>query len=473
MPKDLRTFIDELARRAPNEIKRVVAECDPLLGITAVASKLEKMDQYPALYFENVKGSRLPLITNLTASYSRLAMALETTVDNMVNEYARRQANPIQPVEVETGPVHDIVLTGEDADLSVLPIPKHNELDAGRFISSGNLICRDPESGAYNVGLYRHQVYDSRTLGICINPGHHVAYVYQRHEAVGKPMEVAIAIGHHPAFVMGCISRLPGIGGEFAEAGALLGEPLELVRAKTVDLLVPARAEIVIEGYMPPGERRVEGPFGEWPGYYLSEVEQPVIHVTAITMRRDAIYYDIFSAHRDHLVIGSLPRMGSILHRVKQVVPGTKMVNVPAYSRMHCYISIHKTSDAEVKKAAFAALLTEPENLKLVIVVDDDIDVFRDSEVFWAVGTRFKADKGLLVIPDWSRFDLNPAGYEFGADGSSKLVNTAAMIIDATKPAPPVKYPPRAVVPDEIVDAVNLEELLHEYRPASATASLR
>jgi len=191
---------------------------------------------------------------------------------------------------------------------------------------------------------------------------------------------------------------------------------------------------------------------------------KPIIKVKAITMRRDAIYYDVMAAHREHTVLGSLPRMGSIYRRVKQVVPGLRQVNVPAHSRMHCYLSIRKTADSEVKKAAFQALLTEPENLKLVVVVDDDIDVFRDTEVLWAIGTRFKADRGLLVIPDWSDpGGLNPAGYDFGPDGSKTPRKIAAVIIDATKPAPPAKYPPRAVVPEEYVARVDLDQMVRDF----------
>lgn len=472
MPKDMRTFLDQLAREAPEEIRQVDAEVDPKrFGVAAVAAKLQQRDQYPALFFPRVKGSSLPVVVNLTATYRRLAMALDTTVERMVDTFAERQARPIEPVVVDSGPVQEVVLTGEQASLDVLPIPIHNEHDAAPFITSGTMVCRDPYTGALNVGLYRHQLEGPQQLGVWFLGQHHGGYVYRRHEEMGRPMEVAIVIGHHPAYVMGAISRVAGIGGEYAVAGGLLGEPLELVRAKTVNLLVPARAEIVIEGYMPPHERAFEGPFAEWPGHYVGDSDKPFIKVTAITMRRDAIYYDVMAAHREHVILGSLPRMGSILEQVRKVVPGVRAVNVPPHSRMHCYISIRKTSDAEVKKAAFQALLTEPENLKLVIVVDDDIDVYRDTEVLWAVGTRFKAEKGLLVIPNWSGpGGLNPVGYEFHADGTKTPVMTTAVVIDATKPSPPVPYPPRAIVPEEYVIPLDLEQILKDFAPGRVPA---
>jgi 2,5-furandicarboxylate decarboxylase 1 len=466
MPRDLRTFIEQVARTMPDEIQVVSKEIGPQWGATAVAARLEQQQRFPTLVFRRISGSRLPVVLNLTATYERLALALDSTVEDMVRTYGVRQANPIAPVDVAAGPVHDVVLTGNEARLNVLPILTHNELDAGPFVAGGCMVARDPDSGELNVGLYRHQVLGPQRLGVFFNEGHHGDYLRRRYEELGRPMEVAIIIGHHPGFMMGAVSRLPGIGHEFAEAGALMGEPVELVRAKTVDLPVPARAEIVIEGVIPPGVRTFEGPFGEWPGHYTAEGDKPHIDVTAITMRRDAIYYDVVAAHREHVVLGSLPRMGSVYRRVKQVVPGVRQVNVPAHSRMHCYVSIRKTSDAEPGRAGYAALLTEPENFRMVVVVDDDINVFSDGDVLWAMGTRFHADTDLVMVPSiGGAGGLSPVGYDFGPNGEKTPRKSIAIIVDATKPAPPAQYPPRAQVPDAVVSEVKLEGLLEPYTP--------
>jgi len=464
MPKDLRTFLDQVARTMPDEVRLVSREIDPRFGATAVAARLEQQDRFPTLVFRRVRGSRLPVVLNLTATYQRLALSLDSTVEDMVRTYGERQAKPIRPVDVASGPVHDVVLTGADARLDVLPILTHNALDAGPFVAGGCLVARDPDSGAINVGLYRHQVLGPQRLGVFFNDGHHGDYLRRRYEELGRPMEVAIVIGHHPGFMMGAVSRLPGIGDEFGEAGALMDEPVELVRAKTVDLPVPARAEIVIEGVIPPGERLFEGPFGEWPGHYTADGDKPFIDVTAITMRRDAMYYDVVAAHREHVVLGSLPRMGSVYRRVKQVVPGVRQVNVPAHSRMHCYVSIKKTADAEVGRAGYAALLTEPENFRMVVIVDDDVNVFSDADVLWAMGTRFHADTDLVMVPNiGGAGGLSPVGYHFGPNGEKTPRPSMAIIVDATKPAPPADYPPRAQVPPEVVRAVDLDALLEPY----------
>jgi 2,5-furandicarboxylate decarboxylase 1 len=468
MPKDLHSFLCNLMRARPGEVKSVTAAVDPRFGATAIAERFARENQYPALYFEKIGRSTIPLVLNLTATYDRLAVALDTTLADMVPTFSDRMARPHPAREVrrDEAPVKEVVWTGDEVDLGTLPLLTHNELDGGPYITSGIGIMRDPESGQINAGIYRHQVHGRNELGVWFIDTHHGAYIYRRYEERGQAAPIVIAVGHHPAVVMGAVCRIPGMGGEFDAAGGLLGESVEVTRAETSDLPVPARAEIVIEGEVIPHERRQEGPFGEWPGHYTEQGPKPVIRVNAITMRRKPIYYDIFSANREHLVLGGLPRMGSIFRNVKQIVPGLKAVNVPAHSRMHCYISIKKDRDAEVKKAAFAALNTEPENLKMIVVVDDDINVFNDGEVMWAIGTRFDAARDLLVIPRWSGpGGLLPVGWDYHPDGSRTARMITATVIDATKPVAPAKYPPRAIVPTSEVDAAkdvvvtNLEEL--------------
>ena len=464
MPKDLRFFIEQLANATPDQIQMITAEVEPKFGITAIAGKLAKQGRFPALLFTNVKGSSLPLVINLTASYERLALALGTDVSELVRAYGQRQANPLPPRLVTEAPVQEVILKGEKAKLSTLPIPTHNELDSGPYVTGGVLICKDPDTGQYNAGIYRHEVQGEQQLGVYFQGSHHGGYIYRRYCEMNRPMEVAIAIGHYPTFILGAVSKLPGSGGEFEEAGALLGEPLELVKAKTVDLMVPARAEIVIEGIMPPNETHFEGPFGEWPGYYVGEGEKPFVQVKTITMRRNAIYYDVFPANREHLVLGSLARMGSIYRRIKDVVPGVVNVNVPAYARTHCYISIRKGQEVEVKKAAFAALLTESENFRFIVVVDDDIDVFNEPDVMWAIGTRFRPEKDLLVVNNWcGPGGLIPSGWEYFRDEARTPIMASVMVIDATQPGAPSRYPPRAKPPEDIGGRLRLEDLLRPF----------
>ena len=486
MPKDMHTFMNEVLAKRPGDIVEVEQELDPKFEVTGVAQLAGGGKRFafgtppggmlPAVLCRKVKGSSIPLVINLTADYDRLALALGTDREHMVPTFAYASQRNLKPVMVDKSkaPVKDIVLKGKDAKLSLLPIPVHNELDTAPFITSGLMVARDPDTGALNMGLYRHQVENDHQLGIWAWDTHHAAYIRRRYEQLGKDMEVAIVLGHDPCVVLGAIARVPAIGGEYEEACCLLNEPLELVQAETVDLPVPARADIIIEGKIIPGERAWEGPFSEWPGTYVAEGDKPFIRVTAITMRKDAIYYDIFNANREHTVVGSLPRMGLIYRALKEYVPSVQAVNVPAHCRMHCYISIKKESEMEAKRAAMTALITEPMNLKTIVIVDEDIDVFDDQEVLWAIGTRCHLERDVTLIPHWSGpGGLNPVGYRFGEDGSRSAEMIAAMIIDATKyelgssstrDVQTIPYPPRAAVPQDVLDKLDIKKLVKDCK---------
>lgn len=466
--KDLRTFINQIAQERPDELVMVEREVDPVFELTGVVEKLEKSHQYPGVLFTNVKGSKLPVFINSMASYRRLAMSLGFTLEEAIREYSIREANPLPLKEVDSAqaPVHEVILTGDDVDLGLLPFTHHNEHDAGKYISAGISLVKDRESGKINAGMYRLQIQSKNEMGFMVNPINHANYVRIDYEEHNEEMPVAVVIGHHPAVYMASVSKVFGIGGELEVAGGLMGEQLEVVKAKTIDMLVPARAEIIIEGVIKPGKRRFEGPFGEWPRYYAKEGEQPVIDVTAITMRRDAICQDLLNAHAEHHLLGALPRMGSIYRQVKGVVPHLKAVNLPlsGTGRVFCYISIKKRSEGEPKQAAFAALTTEP-NIKHVIVVDDDIDVFDENEVQWAVATRFEADRDLIIMPNCMGGHLNPTSYAY--ERMEKGPMQTKLIMDATKPLPPVKFPVVAKVPEEVVNSIKLDEYIKPFNSAA------
>jgi 2,5-furandicarboxylate decarboxylase 1 len=463
MVKDLRTFIDEVAKTRPEDLFVVTREVDPVFELTAVLAKLEQSSQFPAVLFRRVKGSNLPVINNLTASYERLALALGVTVHDMVPEFAKRFGEPLPTRQVRSGPVKDVIWCDEEADLGKLPLTVHNELDAGKYISAGVMIVRDPDSGVLNAGIYRHQVQGARQLGLFTNPAFHGDHIRRKYEERNEPMEVVIAIGHHPALLMAAASRPPGIGKELEIAGSLMGESLEMTEATTVSLPVPANAEIVIEGFVPPGKRQFEGTFGEWPRYYTGMGDRPFIVVKAITMRRDAICQDLFAAHPEHNIVGALPRMGSLYMRIKECVPNLKAVNLPMSGGgvASCYISIAKKVEGEAKMAAFAALSTHA-SIKHVYIVDDDIDVFNEPEVLWAMATRFEAHRDMSVIPNALGAWLIPTAYHLDNNLPGGVLNTK-VIFDCTKPVAPTEFPKRALVPAEIVQKIKLDAYLERY----------
>lgn len=472
MSKDLRSFLREVVERRPGDVKVVDATVDPQWGITAWGAEYASRGEHPAFVFTDVQGAATACATNLSATWERMAIALGTTVADL------RGASKIgegavahEPVEVprERAPVKEVVWTGDDIDLGRLPIPTHNHADGGPYLTAAVGITRDPQSGAVNAGIYRHHVYDDKQMGVWFFGSHHGGTIHRRYEQQGKPTPIALAIGHHPAFLMGAVSRVPGVGGEYLAASAFLGEPVEVVQAETSDLPVPAAAEIVIEGEVLPGKEREEGPFAEWPGLYVAGGPKPVIEVTAITMRRDAIFQDIQAAGQEHRLMGALPRIASVQQNVAKVVDELVAVNVPLHTRMHCYVSIRKINDGEVTRAAFAALNTEPENFRMIVVVDDDIDVFDEKAVSWAIGTRFDAHQDLQVVPRWNGpGGLLPTNYAYDELGTRTARMSSAVIVDATKPAPPIRYPERAYVPDSAratVDPERANDMVSDFHP--------
>jgi 2,5-furandicarboxylate decarboxylase 1 len=468
MAQDLRTYLDELIKHDPNQLKIVEDEVDPEFEATALVHKMEKDPNYPgfpAVLFKNIKGSKIPLLLNLHGTFERVALSINSDVPGMVPEYGKREGSPIPTTLVtsDKAPVHEVVLTGDDIDATKLPSLVHQELDAGRYITSAAAISRDPDSGRLNAGIFRHQIQGPKQVGFMTNPAHHTSYILRNYRDQGRKMEVALVIGHHPAMLMAAVSKLPGIGGELEVMGGLLGESVEVVQCKTVDLQVPARAEIVIEGIVDtdPSKVQNEGPFGEYPLYYTRLGPMPWLQITAITMRAQPIYVDVFNAHREHLVLGALPRMGGIYRRVRESIPTVTAVNLPLMGiRSTLFIAMKKKVDGEPKIAASAAFAVDP-ILKHIFIVDDDIDVFDNDQVMWAFTTRFQGDRDLIVMPNFLGGHLNPVTYGYHREEKGPM--ETKMILDCTRPAPPATFPPACRVPPDVIERVNPSKVVVDY----------
>jgi len=389
----------------------------------------------------------------------------------MVPEYADREGNSIPTTLVPSAkaPVHEVIWTGDDIDINRLPFLIHQELDAGKYITSAATISRDPESGRLNAGIFRHQIQGPAQVGFMTNPAHHTSYILRANRELKRPMEVALVIGHHPAMLMAAVSKLPGIGGELEVMGGLLGESVEVVKGKTIDLEYPANAEIVIVGIVDtdPEAVQTEGPFGEYALYYTRLGPMPFVKITAVVMRRQPIYVDVFNAHREHLVLGALPRMGSIYRRVREAMPTVTAVNLPLMGiRSTLVIQMKKRIEGEPKIAAVAALAVDP-ILKHVFIVDDDIDPFDMDQVLWAWTTRFQGDRDLIMMPNFLGGHLNPVTY--GYHREEKGAMETKMILDCTKPAPPITFPPACRVPPDVVARVRPKDVL---RPVTSMDEL-
>jgi 2,5-furandicarboxylate decarboxylase 1 len=424
---DLRGFLDFLRRKHPDQLweidKPVALEHD----ITAYATELERRHKYPALYFSAVEGFEQPVVANLFADRQRIALSIGLNGSkDLVSGWLSRTAERVPPVEAEDAPVKDIVCTGDAVDLWQYPIPVHFEVDNGRYITGGVVLAKDPDTGTGNLNFTRMGVQDARTFGASLHSRGDLWDFQRRAEQRGQPLEAAVLIGVHPAISLAGATRLPVDEDEMELAGALMGQPVPVVPAETVDLMVPAHAEMVIEGVFPPGERRDEGPFGEYTGYASARSTRHVFEVRAVTHRKDMIFQTVIpGASAEHLNLSKASRVPRVYEKLKKEFPNVVDMNYPmSGTHYHCYVSMKKTMEGQPKQAAML-LFGLDHYLKLVIVVDEDIDVFNEAQVMWALATRFQADKDAFVVPDVMCNMLDPS-----AEGGLG----AKMGLDATQP---------------------------------------
>jgi 2,5-furandicarboxylate decarboxylase 1 len=450
MSQDLRTYLDAVRAARPDDVVTISKEVDPAFEITALVVKLERQARRrPVLLFENVKGSQFPVLTNLHASRARLAQALGVPRDGLLQRYLEAMAKPIQPIIVNTGPVKEVVRVGSDVNLCDLPQIVHHADDGGVFITAAISFARSPDSGVWNLAYNRLMLKGPHTTSIHLTLGKHLWEFQQIAEARGEPLPVAFAIGVHPAIALGALAIGSIDEDERAIAGALLDEPLEVVKCETSDVLVPAHAEMVIEAEILPGERVPEGPFGEFTGYSLGERQREVVRVNAITHRRDAMFQDITVGHLDHLLLSTVPLEANLYRCVKAMVPSIRAIRVPA--PFTCYVSIEQRIVGQAKNAILAALGAD-QYMKRVVVVDQDVDVFDDRQVNWAIATRCQPDRDFLVVSNARGSDLDPSTSSDGYSGKWGVDATAKPSLDA--------FTPRHTVPEDVMQRLNLDDYL-------------
>ncbi len=434
---DLRSFLEEI-KGNPEHLREVKKEVDRKFEACAVLQKLEMEGKQPAVLFHKVKGTDIPVVSNVFADRERIALSFGTDGKNLNKILREREEKPVEQVMVDKAPVQEVVYTGKDVDLYKLPIWYHSEKDAGPYVTSGMMVTVDPETGTRNVGMYRHMLQGKAQLGIHLAETGHGRVNFDKHMNRNTPMPVAITIGHHPLVYMGALSFVPYGVDEYKITGGFMQEPLRLVKCKTVDMEVPADAEIVLEGMIHPGDTTEDGPFGEYTTVYGIRRTNPFIRITAVTMRKKPIYLDVFSGHIDHQLLGGTPRLASIYRAVRQACPTVQDVFMPPSGccRFTCFVRIKKRHEGEAKNA-LAATFGADAFIKLAVVVDDDVDIFDYYRVLLAVSTRWKPRGNTVVMPNAKTNALDPTvENEF-------LVTKIG--IDATKPL--VGFPQTIDVP--------------------------
>ena len=448
--KDLREFISFLEGKG--ELRRIGAPVSSDLEITEICDRVVKGGG-PALLFENVDGHDIPVVINLYGTEQRMAWALGVErLDDLVGRVHQllglmqgppqgimeklralgqlRQLASFQPKIVRSAPCQEVVHTGDEVDLTRYPIIKCWPLDGGRYITLPLVITKDPITGTRNLGMYRIQVFDRNTCAM-----HWQTHkVGTRHYRLGGEMgkeriDVAVALGGDPATIWTGSAPMPPDMDELVVAGFIREEGVELVKAKTVDLEVPAHAEMIIEGYVVPGDEAVEGPFGDHTGYYSLEDTYPVFHVTAITQRREPIYPTI--------IVGRPPMedyyMGKVTERVflpiiQMVLPEVVDMNMPAEGVFHnlVLVSIKKEYPGQAQKVMYGLWGMGLMSLaKTVIVVDHFVNVHDLSEVTWRVTNNIDPSRDIVFasgpLDDLDHSSPTPKfGSKLGIDATAK-----------------------------------------------------
>jgi 4-hydroxy-3-polyprenylbenzoate decarboxylase len=447
---DLREFVGALEKN--KELKRIPFEVDPVLEITEFADRSVK-NGGPALLFEKPKGSRVPVLINAFASAKRMQLALEVdSVDDIAHRISEflemrmpegiigklkmlpklAEVGAFFPKIVSGGPCKDVIRR-DDFSLDYFPILKCWPQDGGRYITLPMVFSKNPDTGKRNCGCYRLQVFDERTTGMHWQTHKQGAEHYRRMNARGeaKKMDVAVAIGADPATMYSAILPLPPDLDEMMIAGFIRQKPVEMVKCETVDIEVPAQSEIVLEGYVDLGELRREGPFGDHTGFYSLEDDYPVFHITCITHRKDPIYATT--------IVGPPPMedfyMGKAIERIflplmRLQLPEVRDIAMPAEGIFHnlILVAIRKSYPGHARKVMSAIWgLGQAMFSKVIVVVDEDVDVQNVSEVAWKALNNIDPERDI-------QFVMGPVD---SLDHASRLVNYGSkMGVDATKKWP-------------------------------------
>ncbi len=455
----LARLVDRLAEAGEVE---TVAEAVPLARVAA------RLDGNPkAVLFESAGPEGARLAGNVMGSRRRLALALGTGERDLLPALLDRLDNPIPPVEIarDAAPVHEVVLEGDDADLTALPVHLQHALDGAPYISAGLDFSRDPGTGFTNIGMRRLMLRGRRAAGIDLNAPSDLRAIYGGAHRRGENLPVAIVVGAHPADAIASLSLMPP-GDELALIGGVRGAALPVVRCATSDLMVPADAEMVLEGHLDPaGWSEPEGPYGEYVGYYGVLKSNPVFHLDAIARRGDALFQTVTIGGRhmdrtDTAQICALKTEISLWKALETALrePVAVCVTASCGGMYNARVSLRQRVPGEARNA-IAAVFGSSADVKHVFVADADIDVFSDAELDWALATRFQADRDIVVASGFRAVPLDPslqgarAGAKAGFDLTIPFGRLDAQEFTVPGPPEPAGAAPRRIPPADALAA--------------------
>jgi len=433
MAKDMRTYIGQLEEAGELDHVRDPVDVDGEVARRLFASHNR------ALMFERIQDfPEWKILGQAPANMRHIALAFETSPDHVVNTFAERIDKGLVACRiVPGGPVKDRIIRGNQVDLWKIPVHMAGARDPGRFIASGLCIVKDPDTGIRNMAFHRMQIKGPQKMGFYMVEGRHTWLIYQKYQAMNRPMPMAVMIGHHPMYYFAAAYSGHMDLDELEVAGSLLQTPVDLVKSETIDLEAPADSEIILECEVPPHIREPEGPFSEFPGYYGGGQERPIVHVKAVTMRHDAIYKAVqSSAHTESVYYNGIPQAAAILKDLRSVGNfDVKDVTCNWGGTFNVVIKMTPRFHGEAKLALLAAISSHYLHQKIAVAVDDDVDILDPQDVAWSIATRVNPTRDITIINDVRNhpMDLAIPGIERSNLRIPQRVGSK-VIIDATKP---------------------------------------
>lgn len=470
----LREFIEILANH--DRVLRIDEEVSPEPDIGALGRASNKVEKGggPAILCENIRGyepGKRNVITNVHGSWANLNLAFDLPIDTSTQDlifgpFLERRSERIPPERVDPSqaPCKENIVTGDDICLpDIIPVYRNNLEDGGPYITKGVIVSKDPIEGWENLGIYRIQIKDADTLKVQLLPFHNSGRHFSSAMEAGEPLEVAVLTGLDPITpIVASSPNEPGTD-DYAMAGGIRDDPVQVTDGETVDLPIHANAEIVIEGTIDPYHREVEGPMGEFTGTYSEIKKLPEMEIDAITYRDNPIFENLVPAKPAPFgeleYLAGINTSATLYSQIKDDFPAVKSVNATSPHGLMAVISMRPGSEGEGKTAAMDLMSTPHGSTytKLVIVVDEDIDPFNWQEIVWSLSTRLHPERGLAHIENTPGMPLDPAAITFG---DKDMIEMDKMIIDTTLPSPPeddfegVVLEPRPEV-DEYVETIS------------------
>lgn len=421
MSCQLRDFLDLLKKQG--DLIEVENELSPVFEIPAAVKYVNKRGN-EAVLFKKVRGyPECSIVGNLLGHKGRLAQCLNCDTEQIVKEYIERRKSPLKPKIITSGPVKDIVI--QDVDIAnVLPVVTHHEKDAGPYITCGITLAKHPETGMRGMGVHRIQIKGKNRIGIFLATPP-LSEFLRVAEAKEMPLEIAIFIGADPVTFFSAVTRVPEGIDKFDIAGGLLRSPVELVKTESGNLEVPANAEFVLEGEILPGQREKEGPFGESTGYYFT-YQNPVAKINCITHRNHPIYQALVPFSSEEDVLLNISWESEFLGTIQQKFPQVKKVHLnPSSLGLGTVVQIANNKEGVSKKIIYEFFNINP-FVKVLVIVDEDVDPEDPEEVDWAMATRIKPDSDIIITRELPGMPIDPS---VGIDGMMTKIG-----IDATKP---------------------------------------